>query len=286
MRLKLRLCEFVLHNLSWTEKISARSIAANDRLHFILGMHCKRNAQHWFFEIWMPHVRQLYHRLKLYDGNIIHVIPESIQFSTALMFSVLVSGRGKSGTCMWAIARLDWLSLELMVHAQHILESNGSQVIQNIWSNLELLLKCKRWDIQLDSMWSLHKVEFNGENIELTVPNVNRSDVMLLAWPRQDVEPTAIASVYYSILVTDTTASETSRQIYIHSRLIWRDCILAGVLPNLAVQLLARAFNAPEDITITDNVPVIPADFEHPSDVATLNIDYANTFTAVDKCKP
>ena len=234
----------------------------------------------------MPHVKQLHHRLKLYDGNIIHVIPESTQFSTAVMVSVLVSGIGRSGTCMWASERLDWLSLELMVHAQHILESNGSQVIQNIWSNLELLLKCKRWDIQLDIMWSPHKVDFSGKNIELTVPDLNRSDVMLLAWPRQDVEPTVIASVYYSIPVSDTTGSENLRQIYLHSRLIWRDCILAGVLPNLAVQLLARAFNAPEDITITDNVPVIPADFEHPSDVATSNTDYANTFTAADKCKP
>ena len=136
-------------------------------------------------------------------------------------------------------------------------------------------------------MWSPHKLKFNGEDVESTVPSFNnRSDVMLLAWPRQDAQPTVIATVYHTIHAAENTVSMSPRQIYPDSRLIWRDCIATGVLPNLAMQLLARAFNVPEEITITDTVPVIPADFEHPSDVATLNTDYANTFTAADKCKP
>ena len=63
------------------------------------------------------------------------------------------------------------------------------------------------------------------------------------------------------------------RQIYRDSRLIWRDCIATGDLPNLAMQLLARAFNVPEEITITENIPVIPVDLGDPSDVENLDED-------------
>ena len=131
MRSKLRLCKFDLDFVFCAEEIRARNIAENERVHFILGIHCKGNAQHWLFETWMPQVWESQHRFRHYDGNIIHVIPKGIQSKTALLFSVLVSGIGKSNTSMWALGRLEWLAMELMVHAKHVAETSNSQAIQN-----------------------------------------------------------------------------------------------------------------------------------------------------------
>ena len=87
--------------------------------------------------------------------------------------------------------------------------------------------------------------------------NIIACSCMLLAWPRIELHA-AIAS--YTTNVAENTASMSPVQtypdsspvcqIYSSSCLFWRDLIATGDLPSLVMQLLARALNVPDAITL------------------------------------
>ena len=132
-----------------------------------------------------------------------------------------------------------------------------------------MTLNCRRHHIQFDILWSPHKLEFNGENMESTAAGSNdRSDIMLLARQRGAPRATIIALVYHTTNVAENTASMRPGQAYPETRLLWRDRIDTGELPNLAMRRLAENLR----IVAQDIMPP-PGDLPDPSDDESSDID-------------
>ena len=164
-----------------------------------------------------------------------------------------------------------------MFGAKHLLENSDSPDLEELWHTLELELHCRRHHIQFDIMWSPHKLEFNGENMESTAAGSNnRSDVMLLARPRGAARATIIALVYHTTNVAENTASMRSGQAYPETRLLWRDRIDTGELPNLAMQRLAENVR----IVAQDIIPS-PGDLPDPSDDESSDNDHESEPTVI-----
>ena len=286
MRSKLRLCTFDLDILSRAEVRCAANIGENEQLLFILGVHCQRNwkllpqyAPQWFLETWMLQVGVLYNHFMHYDGNIINTISRHIESKSAVLFPVLVSDTGMSNTSMLALGRFEWLALKLMVPVQYLVESNKSRAIQNFWRSLEFVLKSKRWNRQLDIMWSRYKLEFHGENMEsITYDSNNPTVVMLYAWPRIEYHG---ARVSYTTNVAENTASNRPGQMYPETRLLWRDRIVTGELPNLAMQQLAEALHVRKEINVSEDIPPTPEDLPDPSDDENSEEDRESEVTVI-----
>ena len=188
---------------------------------------------------------------------------------------------------MWVMGRLEWLALELMMHAKNVAENSDSLEVREFWQTLEATLNCQRHETKLDIMWSPHKLEFNGENMESTAAGSNnRSDVMLLAWPPRAVRPTVIATVYHTTNVAENAASNRPGQMYPETRLLWRDRIVTGELPNLAMHQLAEALHVRREVNVSEDIPPTPEDLPDPSDDENSKEDRESECDIVDEWAP
>ena len=80
-----------------------------------------------------------------------------------------------------------------------------------MWNILEGILGCNRLSIEVDVIWTPHKLEFNGEDMESTAAGANdRSDIMLVARQRETLRFSIIALVYHTTNVSENTASMRS----------------------------------------------------------------------------
>ena len=220
---------------------------------FILGVNCQRKAYHWLLETWMLQVCQLDYGDICSDVSIIDAISEGIQSKKAFEFPILVSGKGSSHTDVWALGRLEWLAIKLRMPTQLVEESNRSEAMQNFWKSLEFVLKSNRWYRQLDIMWW-----YWYEYLELDAPICQSPTVVYIhVWPR--IEAHAVTECFTTTEAENTASmspvqiypdSSPVCQIYPSSCLFWRDLIATGDLPSLVMQLLARALNVPDAITL------------------------------------
>jgi hypothetical protein len=203
-------------------------------------MQVAKHAKNWFSRTFMHQVHSIQNKYRHLDGNVINIISRGLRSSSALLFSVLVSGIGEDRTSMWAMGRLEWLALELMFDAKHLLDSTPDDPeIRGLWDILERTFGCNRPNIEVDIIWTPHKLEFNGEDMESTAAGANdRADILLVARQRETIRFSIIAVVYHTTNVSENTASMRSGQAYPETRLLWRDRMDTGNLPNLAMRRL------------------------------------------------
>jgi hypothetical protein len=241
---------------AWTEEITAQSLGENGVTHIVLGMQVAKPWKNWFSSTFMPQVHSIQNKYRHLDGNVINIISTGLRSSSAFLFSVLVSGIGGTGedrTSMWAMGRLEWLALELMFDAKHLLDSTPDDPeIRGLWDILERTIGCNRPNIEVDIIWTPHKLEFNGEDMESTAAGANdRADILLVARQRETIRFSIIAVVYHTTNVSENTASMRSGQAYPETRLLWRDRMDTGNLPNLAMRRLVMKHGIiPQDIPL------------------------------------
>ena len=91
------------------------------------------------------------------------------------------------------VGRMEWLALELVMEARHVLLERWGNADCALWSMLDDQFKCSRRDLHLSFAFSPHKMRLTGGELESAAPGAGeRADVLLLAWPSQAEEPTVL----------------------------------------------------------------------------------------------
>ena len=79
-----------------------------------------------------------------------------------------------------------------------------------------------------------------GDELEASAAGSHeRADVWLVAWPKNSKMPAVIGWAYHTTNVVPGTASMNQGQVYLESRILWRQCLPLPELMKMAACLLA-----------------------------------------------
>ena len=141
---------------------------------------------------------------------------------------------------------MEWLALELVMEARHVLLERWGNDDCALWSMLDDQFKCSRRDLHLSFAFAPHKMRLTGGELEAAAPGAGeRADVLLLAWPTDAVEPSVLGWAYHTTNVPPGTASNRRGQAYPESRVLWRHCLPLPHLVELAACSLAERLEMP-----------------------------------------
>ena len=116
---------------------------------------------------------------------------------------------------MWAIGRLGWLCVELVVTAGRILKNERCDPERETWPLLESQLPVDRRTARLNILISPHKLDFNGQEFEEVAAGANdRADVFLL------VGNIIILKLYHTTNWKEGTHTSGPMQRYLETRLL------------------------------------------------------------------
>ena len=134
---------------------------------------------------------------------------------SAQLFSAVVYGIGKRKSSMFSLGRMEWLALELVAEARQVLLARMGNENDALWSVLEETLEKSRRDIDIDISiaFAPHKMRLLGDELEASAPGAGqRADVLLLAWPWDEAEPSVLGWAYHTTNVPTGTASKRRGQ--------------------------------------------------------------------------
>jgi len=155
-----------------------------------------------------------------------------------MLYSVGVVGLDAKSPSMWAIRRLEWLCVELVVTAGRILENERCDPESETWPLLESQLPVDRRTARLNLLISPHKLDFNGQEFEEVAAGANgRADVFLL------VDNIIVLKLYHITNAKAGTHTSGREQWYLESRLLGREFIVDGLLQK-AAWVFYRAFES------------------------------------------
>ena len=181
---------------------------------------------------------------------------DPVGHGTAQLFSAVVYGLGCPDVSMWSMGRMEWLAFELVSQARQVLLSRRHIRDDELWSVVEEKLQSPRSNVNLSIAFAPHKMRLLGDELEASAPGAGeRTDVLLLAWPTDDNEPTVVGWAYHTTNVPPGTSSMRNGQAYAESRVLWRQCMPLPDLMKIAAKSLAQRLLLPcllDDTSILD----------------------------------
>ena len=219
----------------------------------LVGFRMREKAATWFEQEFMPQVREWHAHTFGMDGTLLSLMTEPIVNKSAQLFSAVVYGIGKRTSSMFSLGRMEWLALELVAEARQVLLDPEGDENDALWSVLEETLEKSRRDIDIDISiaFAPHKMRLLGDELEASAPGAGqRADVLLLAWPWDEAEPSVLGWAYHTTNVPTGTASMRHGQVYPESRVLWRQCAPLPDLMKLAACSLAKRLELPSPASV------------------------------------
>ena len=199
----------------------------------------------------MPRVRAWHGRMRAIDGALLSLMNQPLGNENTQLVSAVVYGLGSRRGSKWSLGRMEWLALELVLEARHVLLERWGDADCALWSVLDEQFKCSRRDLHLSFAFAPHKMRLTGGELESSAPGAGeRADVLLLAWPSQSEDPTVLGWAYHTTNVPPGTSSNRSEQAYPESRVLWRHCTPLPHLVNHAARSLALRLDMPVSASI------------------------------------
>ena len=124
----------------WLHEVRCR---VSDR-RSLIGLRFFGKAATWFENEWMPLVRVWHGRMKAMDGALLSLMINPIGNESTQLVSAVVYGLGSRRGSMWSLGRMEWLALELVIEARHVLLERWGNDDCALWSMLYDQFKCSR----------------------------------------------------------------------------------------------------------------------------------------------
>ena len=217
----------------------------------MVGFRTHPHAATWLEQEFMPQVREWHAHTFGMDVTLLSLMTEPIVNKSAQLFSAVVYGIGKRKSSMFSLGRMEWLALELVAEARQVLLDPEGDENDALWSVLEETLEKSRKDIDISIAFAPHKMRLLGDELEASAPGAGqRADVLLLAWPWDEAEPSVLGLAYHTTNVPTGTASMHREQVYPESRVLWRHCAPLPNLMKLAACSLAKRLRLPSPASV------------------------------------
>ena len=97
----------------------------------------------------MSFVRVWHGRMKAMDGALLSLMINPIGNESTQLVSAVVYGLGSRRASMWSLGRMEWLALELVIEARHVLLERLGNDDCALWSMLDDQFKCLRRNLHL-----------------------------------------------------------------------------------------------------------------------------------------
>ena len=200
----------------------------------------------WFQSQFMAQVSEWHRHNYGRIGSLLSLMTEPIGSDSTQLFSAVVRGIGCKNVSMFALGRMEWLAMELVVAARQVLMSVRDDENDKFWKAIEQYLDRKRSALLLTIAFAPHKMRKVGDELETDAAGAGeRADVLLLAWPRDTNIPSVLGSAYHTTNVPTGTATMKMGQVYPESRILWRYHAALPDLMKVAANKLARDLGVP-----------------------------------------
>ena len=209
----------------------------------ILAQRIRGESSRWFYSIFHPWVVQTYRRCQFQDdGYLLSWRPAPVQVhENTRLYSCIVRGLGRGTWCHWAMARREWLCLDILVEMENLLLRH--QELPDLQEMLAHLDCCQGPDINLhfEMCWAPHKMKFQNGRMESTAPGSNeRADFSLVVWDAATPDTAqCIATIYHTTNVPSHTSVPPSVVVVPETRLLGRCIPPLGKIMDYAVARLA-----------------------------------------------
>ena len=144
-------------------------------------------------------------------GSLHSFLPNPIQKTgNTLLYSVIVLGLGSGQWCEPAMARMEWLCLELVNALWDRLTTYQREPAEHADLFKELMNEqCRVSDLWFDIAWTPHKMMLSGEHIVTKAAGANhRCDIHLLVQYGTNEELKSVLWLYHTTNVVEATCTD------------------------------------------------------------------------------
>ena len=217
------------------EVIISKRVGEVDRA--ILSQHVRLNWAAWFYYRWFPQANGVVSTWEPADGTLLSFLPSAVEVSLSTrLYSAMVRGLGTSYWSEWAMGRMEWLCLQILVEVYAVLYEDDKALLQDTAA----LLGCQAGELNLDICWAPHKLSHDGFNMRATACGANdRADFFLVAdWPSV-TRKRVLLELYHTTNVPKNTHSARTDVVNPETRILATSSLSVLGPLDLAVQRLA-----------------------------------------------